>query len=874
MRQESAVLSDVYKHWQRSRMILLQPLQGSFSVHVHSSLPPGPISRNIADQIFELLGQRTFSPKLEADLITLRQVFLDFEEIRAHREREARLTQAQKILKRLQDQARIMTQQSRERIQDTVMVAPERGSDIPDKVDLNGLWNIPVRFGKGIGPNRAEVLKRLGIITVEDALWFLPWRYEDWTEIIPIERLIPDRTAIIVGCVTACRSRRSSRKGMVIVSVSLDDGTGHLDAVFFNQPFLEQIFVPGVAVMLRGEVCAGHSRLEPVHMRAPQYELIREGNGSEGLRRLVPVYHETKGMTSRQFRRIFHGLHERYAESIQEILPERLRSDLGLMTLQSAVKALHFPEKTDSVESLNQGISRAHQRMAFEELLLLQLALAVRRREVKQGTKAIRFTTHDVLMERFQDLMPFKLTESQQRVIQEIQADMVGPTSMNRLLQGDVGSGKTMVALHAMILACGSGYQAVLMAPTEVLSEQHFLTVQPYFRALGLTAVLVKGGQPAQERAKVLKQLELGKAHVAVGTHALLQKEVVFQNLGLVVVDEQHKFGVIQRAVLREKSLHHPDVLVMTATPIPRTLAMTVYGDLDVSLIDTLPPGRKPVQTLVFQAQDRERAYTRLRQEVEAGRQVYVVYPLVEPSEKVDLQAAVEAARVLKEDHFPEYTIGLLHGRMKSKDKQTTMSDFKNGKIDILVTTTVIEVGVDVSNATVIVIEHAERFGLAQLHQLRGRVGRGQDQALCILVQSNIKPAYREKTNSAESRLPFPPHSSDTTMSVDMPLAAEPQMAQESRRLKIFARCQDGFTLAEEDLKIRGPGNVLGEQQWGIMDFRVAQLHRDYRLLSVAKEMVSHILANDPYLRAPELQELKRAMLRKWGKTLDLSSVG
>ena len=874
MRQDSATLSDVYLHWQQSRTLLLNSLHPSSSVTPHSFPSPKQISGLIANQIFELLGQGTFPSRLEADLLTLRQLFVDFDEIQTHRERSLCLTKAQHILKRLHEKVRI----KRHHPGQTTSIGELSLDSAPDSLsspELDELWDIPIRFGKGVGPSRSGLLRKLGVVTIEDAFWFLPWRYEDWTEITPIVHLQLNMKAIVAGHVTACRLKRTSRKGMVIVTVSLEDDTGSLEAVFFNQPFLEQIFLPGVPAMLCGEVGPGNNRHALLQMRAPQYELIRnEQNGTEGLRRVIPIYHETKGMSSRQFRRILQSLHEHYAESIKEILPARLRDDLDMTTLHDAVKTLHFPEKTENVSALNQGTTFAHQRLAFEELLLLQLALAVRRREVKQETKGVKFTPHGDLIERFESLLPFKMTASQQRVIQEIQADMAESSPMNRLLQGDVGSGKTIVALHAMILACDAGYQAVLMAPTEVLSEQHFLTIQPYLRALGITAVLVKGGQSRQERVKALKRLELGEAHVAVGTHALLQKEVVFKNLGLVVVDEQHKFGVVQRASLREKGTHLPDVLVMTATPIPRTLAMTVYGDLDVSVIDTLPPDRKPVQTLIFQSEEREGAYKLLQQEVELGRQGYVVYPLVEPSEKIDLQAAVEASDALKEK-FPEYNIGLLHGRMNSKDKQATMDKFKDGLIHILVTTTVIEVGVDVSNASVIVIEHAERFGLAQLHQLRGRVGRGADQALCLLIQTNIKSVSGsgEEAFAKESPQLFPQSSFDMKTK-DVPYEVKPLGSRESQRLQIFARCRDGFTLAEEDLKIRGPGNVLGEQQWGVVNFRVANIHRDYQLLISARKIVEQLLAQDPGLTSTELRELKITMIKKWGKTLKLGSVG
>ncbi|MGB0909239.1 MAG: ATP-dependent DNA helicase RecG, partial [Nitrospirales bacterium] len=574
----------------------------------------------------------------------------------------------------------------------------------------------------------------------------------------------------------------------------------------------------------------------------------------------------------RQFRRILQGLYELYGQDIQEVLPDSLLNELQLPSLKTAVSTLHFPQETHNVLHLNEGTIPAHQRMAFEELLLLQLALTVRRHMVKTESGGIAFSLANVLSRRFQNLLPFELTSSQKRVIQEIEKDMAGLTSMNRLLQGDVGSGKTLVALHAMVLACGSGYQAALLVPTEVLSEQHFLTVEPYFSQLGLTVVWVKGAQSARERAKVLGQLASGQAQVAVGTHALLQPEVVFSNLGLVVVDEQHKFGVIQRAQLRKKSTHPPNVLVMTATPIPRTLAMTVYGDLDVSVIDQSPPGRKPVRTLLFCEDEREKAYGLLRKEVNAGRQVYIVYPLVERSEKIDLQAAVQAGERLQREEFPEFMVGLLHGRMKSKEKQAVMTAFKAGHIHILVATTVIEVGVDVSNATVILIEHPERFGLAQLHQLRGRVGRGAEQAYCLLLRSAKKLDAHESLSSGNPELPLTLSHNNRNEGEDVELLRN--IRQESHRLRVFTQCADGFSLAKADLKIRGPGNILGEKQWGTIEFRVADLIRDHNLLVEARQMAKKLLAKDPQLNSRELEPLRAAMLRKWGETFELGSIG
>lgn len=875
VRQGEAVgLIDLYQAWQT----LLKQLTDSLP---HSPLAPQiiqpfpgnrQVGTEISHQIFEILGRSIFPTHLEAELMCLRQLLVDYDMLQTQQERNIRISQAQKILSGLHSPVQHGgVTGDRKLLRARVSFKTEKLNQLPG-TSQEDLWDLPVRFGKGVGPSRARLLEKLGIVTVEDAFWFLPWRYEDWSNIVPIHRLRPEMHVTVSGRVTDCQLRRTSRKGLVIVTVTIDDGTGFLNAVFFNQPFLKQLFVPGTILLLHGEVSSGKKIGTFLLMRAPQHELVRyEGEASNGIGRLVPVYHETKGMTTRQFRHILIGLYERYGDAIEEILPSELLGKLKLPTLKASMTALHFPEHSDNVELLTHGTTSAHQRLAFEELLLLQLALAVRRRMIKSESRGIKFFLNNQVVNDFQALLPFTLTDSQERVIQEIHADMAGSTSMNRLLQGDVGSGKTIVALHAIVTACGSGYQAALMAPTEVLSEQHFLTIKPYFNQLGITIVRVKGGQSAQARKRALRQLAVGEAQVAVGTHALLQPEVGFKNLGLVIVDEQHKFGVVQRAQLRKKGAYPPDVLVMTATPIPRTLAMTVYGDLDVSVIDRLPPGRKPVRTLLFDAQERERAYNFVQREVCAGRQAYIVYPLVEPSEKLDLQAAVEAAERLQREEFREWNVGLLHGRMKSKDKQATMAAFKKGQIHVLVTTTVIEVGVDVSNATIILIEHAERFGLAQLHQLRGRVGRGAEQALCVLLRSVTKSAEQNASSSTSLELPFPPMSQSSNSGKSL---SEKHTQSESHRLQVFARCADGFALAEEDLKLRGPGNVLGVQQWGAVDFRVAQPLRDHQLLIQAKRVAGECLTKDPYLKSAKYQDLKAAMLRKWGKTFELGAIG
>lgn len=737
-------------------------------------------------------------------------------------------------------------------------------------VSQSPLWSTPIQFAKGVGPQRARLLEKLGILTVEDVFWFVPWRYDDRLEVLPIGNLLPEMKATIRGRVERCWVNTTSRRRLVVVTMTVRDETGVMECVFFNQPYLENTFAAGVPVLLTGTVSPNPNGFPPFVMKGPEYEIL-DGAGSSdgGGGRIIPIYHETHGLSSKQLRRIMQSIFEHYAHQLQEILPGNVRKQLGLPTLAEALPVLHGPTQQQSVSLLNQHATPEHQRLAFEELLLLQLALAMKRHRQVTAAPGIAFSVQSALYEQLQTVLPFSLTPAQERVIREIFHDMSQPTCMNRLLQGDVGCGKTVVALHAMVMACGSGYQSALMAPTEVLSEQHYWSLKPLFDALNISCVLLKGGQSGGERAATLAGLQSGDVQVVVGTHALLQPDVHFAKLGLVIVDEQHKFGVLQRAILREKAPWQPDVLVMTATPIPRTLAMTWYGDLDVSVIDQFPPGKKPIQTKLFEEKHRNRAHQLLRHELEAGRQVYVVYPLVEPSEKVDLQAAIEAADSLREQFAP-FRVGLLHGRLPSREKQAVMAQFKKKEIDLLVATTIVEVGLDVHNATVMLIEHAERFGLAQLHQLRGRVGRGQHQGHCLLVHS----LGRIPSSGQQMSLPVE-RSSGSRQGLDrVSPSAMVSRSTAKRRLAVFAQLDDGFALAEEDLKIRGPGQVLGVQQWGEIAFHVADLARDVDLLSKARQIAGELLQRDPDLSFPEHQALKETLLRKWSEKLALGSIG
>jgi ATP-dependent DNA helicase RecG len=608
---------------------------------------------------------------------------------------------------------------------------------------------------------------------------------------------------------------------------------------------------------------AGAQGWVAMRMEVAQYEVVgAESEAPLHVGRIVPVYHETKGWTSRQMRVLMKGLLDAHAAEAQEVLPVPLRARYRLLPIQQAIQDVHFPQPGTDGGQLDRGLTPAHRRLAFEELFVLQLALASRHRVIKEEVKHVSFNPKTPLLGKLDRALPFDLTEAQTRVIREILSDMTSRKPMNRLVQGDVGCGKTIVAAQAMVLACGSGYQAALMAPTEILAEQHYRTMKRLLEPIGLSVVLVSGGGRATARKAVRAQVASGAAQVVIGTHAVIQQGIAFAKLGLAVVDEQHRFGVLQRKTLIEKG-YKPDVLVLTATPIPRTLAMTVYGDLDVSVIDQMPPGRKPVRTFLLSDGQRGRAYQILRDELRAGRQAYVVYPLVEESEKTDLQAAMQGAEQLQADELAEFRVGLVHGRMKSEEKEQVMASYKKGEIQVLVSTTVVEVGVDVPNATVMMIEHAERFGLAQLHQLRGRVGRSEHQSYCLLMASWVSGG-KGVTGQRGKGIPLSPYPATTT-------PHPPSAARE--RLDALVRSTDGFVIAEEDLRIRGPGEFFGFRQWGMPEFRAANLVRDADILQHARQEAFALVSQDPQLKAPAHRALRETMLRRWEAKLDLGSV-
>ena len=851
---------------------LNRPIQSAYE---NQGSPTTHLDSFVSTQIVEALRNTVFPAHVEAELLVLR--FL-FQEQEGSARTPDRLETARRVLGRLSTMVLQQPSDSPDSEPNpdrrvTTDHGDSWGAKKPHDASTRTLHETDIRFAKGVGPKRALLLEKLGIRTIEDALWFLPWRYEDRSRIVSISQLVSGEKATIAGTIHQAKLRRTRRRNMTLFTMSVRDETGAVEVVFFNQNYLEGVLKNGLRVVLSGPVVT-HSRGIGFQMRTPQYEVV---DADEDLLlhvgRIVPVYHETRGLSSRHLRRIMWGLLEEYGAHLQDPLPSRLLEQHQWPSLDAAIASLHFPGNGLELSLLNDWKTLAHHRLAFEEGFLLQLALALRQRMNQSVVPGIAFRLTGTFTAPLQKQLPFRLTDAQQRVIAEIEADMRAPQPMNRLLQGDVGSGKTIVALHAMLAACGDGYQAALMAPTEILAEQHVSTIRPYLESLDISVAFLTGGTSQKERAAVLERVAEGDVQLIVGTHALLEQDVQFARLGVVVVDEQHKFGVLQRGKLREKALH-PDVLVMTATPIPRTLAMTVYGDLDVSVIDELPAGRKPIQTRVFRHNARSRAYELVRKEVNAGRQAYIVYPLVEESEKLDLEAVMQAVERLRETEFPAMRLEVLHGRMKSDERAKIMKAFRAGDVQVLVATTVIEVGLDMPNATVMVIEHADRFGLAQLHQLRGRVGRGAQRSFCFLISSAGRrqdqgPDVPTMQGAHDLTLPF----SEETAAERMRMPTMPTQTAE-QRLKAMVHYSDGFAIAEQDLRIRGPGEMLGTRQSGIPEFRVMNLVRDAMVLEQARQEAFALMERDPQLSHPDHRLLKAVVLRKWQAKLDLGSIG
>jgi len=849
-----------------------RPIQTAYENRGNPVSSTAQLASFVSSQIVEALRSTVFPARVEAELLVLLFLFQEQEGRSPNRLETARQVLGRLSTMALQQTSGSPSRKSSPERRASTDYGDSRSAEKPPVPSNRALHETDIRFAKGVGPKRALLLEKLGIRTIEDALWFLPWRYEDRSRIVSISQLVPGEKATIAGTIRHAGLRRTRRRNMTLFTMSVQDETGAVEVVFFNQAYLDDVLKNGLRVVLSGPVMR-HRRGVGVQIRTPHYEVVEEDEDLLlHVGRIVPVYHETRGLSSRQLRRILWGLLETYGSDLQDPLPSRLLEQHQWPSLNAAIASLHFPGTGSDLSLLNDWQTPAHHRLAFEEGFLLQLALALRQRMRQSASPGIAFRLSGSYTTPLQEHLPFQLTDAQQRVLAEIETDMRATRPMNRLLQGDVGSGKTIVALHAMLGACGDGYQAALMAPTELLAEQHVLTIRPYLDALDVSVAFLTGGTSPKERAAVLARIAAGDLQLIVGTHALLEQDVQFAKLGIVVVDEQHKFGVLQRGKLREKALY-PDVLVMTATPIPRTLAMTIYGDLDVSVIDELPPGRQPIRTRVFRHNARSRVYELVRKEVNEGRQAYIVYPLVEESEKLDLEAVMQAAERLRSTEFVGMHVGIIHGRMKSDERAQIMKAFRAGDVHILVATTVIEVGVDVPNATVMVIEHADRFGLAQLHQLRGRVGRGAQRSFCFLISSAGR--RRDLGTDVPARgtfdpaLPFPPEPAADRLRIP---AGPTQTAQQ--RLKAMVQCSDGFAIAEQDLRIRGPGEMMGTRQSGIPEFRVMNLVRDVTALEQARQEAFVMIEQDPQLSHPDHQLLKATVLRKWQTKLELGTIG
>src|SRR3954454_22330073 len=707
----------------------------------------------------------------------------------------------------------------------------------------------PLQYLKGVGPSRAADLQRAGLSTIEDLLYRFPTRYEDRGHFQTIASLKRGVAASVAGEILSCGIRPTRRPRFKIFEMLVRDRTGSLRAIWFNQPFLNDIFHPHQRIILFGKLELTSHGLQ---MQGPQYELTEGIEGDEGLEgtvegtegaadrepstintgRIGPIHEKTGQLTAKMQRTLVHHALQQLPTELPDPLQPDVRGRQHLIERRAALETAHFPPADASVAELNALRSPAHRRLIFEEFFLFQLGIVQRRRRADAERKKHTIVATEEIRRAIGKVLPFKLTNDQVTTIREIVKDMERSQPMNRLLQGDVGSGKTIVALMAALVAMENGVQVAFMAPTEILAEQHFLNIRRLLEESRFRLTLLTGGTPARKRREILAELAGGSMQMVIGTHALVQEDVAFRELGLAIIDEQHRFGVLQRATLRAKGLH-PDVLVMTATPIPRTLALTTYGDLDVSTMREMPPGRQPIATTVRPESRRDEVYAFVRDQLDAVRQDYLIYPLVEEAAKVDVKAATEMDDHLSQQIFPAYRVGLLHGRLKADAKDRVMKAFAAGELQLLVTTTVVEVGVDVANASVMIVEHAERFGLSQLHQLRGRVGRDRYQSYCFLLYQ-------------------------------APLSDEARA-----RLKAMTETADGFEISERDLRLRGPGDFFGTRQAGVPTFRMIDLVCDRELLDQAQQEAARW-----FTRATPSGDGLDKLLANWEQRFRLIEVG
>ncbi|MHC4607154.1 MAG: ATP-dependent DNA helicase RecG [Planctomycetota bacterium] len=678
----------------------------------------------------------------------------------------------------------------------------------------------PIQYLKGVGPARAKSLEAAGIRTVVDLLYTFPRRHFDRTRIVRIEKLREGESATVIGMIGRVRERMTARRRMHILEVEIDDGTGRVPVRFFNQRFLKRSFRKDDLLLVSGVLDSEWG----THFRPTEFEVLGSG-GTEPIHAagIVPSYTVPKGVGRKAYRRMIWNALDKHIGEIPEVLPKAIRRKRRLADGRQSLRALHFPKSSKQLDA-------ARARMAYEELFLLQVQVALKRRSVQVQAPGVRLRISNALDFRIRARIPFTLTGAQERVVGEIRRDLTSGRPMNRLLQGDVGSGKTVVAAYALLAAIGNGAQGAIIAPTEILAEQHRRTFSEMLKG-SKVRIAYLGGRRAKGRKAVLESIAAGEVDLVIGTHAVVQKDVAFKRLAVAVVDEQQKFGVLQRAALTLKG-DRPHVLVMTATPIPRTLTLTLFGDLDVSVLDEMPPGRRPVRTIFRASKRRPDVLEFVRNKAREGRQAFFVYPLIDESDKLAVKAAKEMHKEL-EAAFPKFTVGLLHGRMKSEEKDAIMADFRGRKIHILVSTIVVEVGIDVPNATVMVVDNAERYGLSQLHQLRGRIGRGKYESTCFVLSERM-----------------------------------------TERIKAFCATTDGFRIAEADLKIRGPGEMLGTAQSGLPEFRVADLVSDTMLLGWARDDARRYVASDPALAKPPGPALRRMLSYRFGGRLSLATVG